>query len=108
LDVDDGAVHPGQRSPAQLAVENERLQRALRARLEEEAALRRVATLVAREHEPEAVLALVTEEVARHLNAATAATLATATAIGRCIEELNTALSGLRELARGLHPVVLT
>jgi hypothetical protein len=35
--------------PAQLEAENERLQRALRARLKEEAPLRRVATLVARE-----------------------------------------------------------
>ena len=53
-------------------MENERLQRALRARLKEAEALRRVATLVAREHEPGAVLALVTEEVARHLEADTA------------------------------------
>ena len=63
LAVGDGAVHTTEPYPAQLVVENERLQRALRARLEEEEALRRVATLVAREHAPEAVLALVTEEV---------------------------------------------
>lgn len=60
---------------AQLAAENERLQRALGARLKEEEALRRVATLVAREHAPGAVLALVTEEVCRHLEADTAATV---------------------------------
>jgi len=58
---------------AQLAIENERLQRALRARLSEEQALRRVATLVARAHEPGRVLTRVTEEVGRHLNADTAA-----------------------------------
>ena len=58
------APEPG---PTALAVENERLQSALRARLEEELALRRVATLVGRQHVPEAVLALVAEEVARHL-----------------------------------------
>jgi signal transduction histidine kinase len=61
--------------PAQLEAENERLQRALRARLKEEAALRRVATLVAREHAPGAVLALVCEEVGRHLEADTAVTV---------------------------------
>ena len=59
---------------AALAAENERLQRALQARLEEERALRRVATLVARQHEPETVLAVVTEEVARHLAADAAMT----------------------------------
>jgi signal transduction histidine kinase len=52
-----------------LAAENERLQRELRARLEEESALRRVATLVAQEHAPETVLNVVAEEVARHLAA---------------------------------------
>jgi signal transduction histidine kinase len=60
---------------AVLAVENERLQRALRARLKEEQALRRVATLVASEHAPGDVLALVTEEVGRHLEADTAVTV---------------------------------
>jgi signal transduction histidine kinase len=59
---------------AALAVENERLQAALRARLEEERALRRVATLIAQEHEPEAVLSVVAEEVARHLGADAAMT----------------------------------
>jgi signal transduction histidine kinase len=67
--VDDRAVETGDPSAAALAAENERLQRALRARLSEEAALRRVATLVAQEHAPEEVLALVTEEVGRHLDA---------------------------------------
>jgi len=57
-----------------LAVENERLQAALRARLEEERALRRVATLIAQEHEPETVLGVVAEEVARHLGADAAMT----------------------------------
>jgi signal transduction histidine kinase len=57
-----------------LAVENERLQAALRARLEEERALRRVATLIAQEHEPVAVLTAVAEEVARHLGADAAMT----------------------------------
>jgi len=57
-----------------LAVENERLQRELRARLDEERALRRVATLVAREHAPEKVLIVVAEEVARHLGADAALT----------------------------------
>ena len=73
--VGDRAVHTTEPYPAQLAVENERLQRALRARLKEEEALRRVATLVAQEHAPEAVLALVTEEVGRHLEADTAVTV---------------------------------
>jgi signal transduction histidine kinase len=73
--VGDRAVHTTEPYPAQLAVENERLQRALRARLKEEEALRRVATLVAREHAPGAVLALVTEEVGRHLEADTAVTV---------------------------------
>jgi signal transduction histidine kinase len=61
--------------PAELAVENERLQRALRARLGEEAALRRVATLVAQQHEPQEVFAVVTEEVARHLDVEAAITV---------------------------------
>jgi signal transduction histidine kinase len=57
-----------------LAVENERLQLALRARLDEQEALRRVATVVARQHEPEEVLELVTSEVAHHLAADAAMT----------------------------------
>ena len=50
-----------------LALENERLQLALNARLEEQEALRRVATAVARQHRPQEVLALVASEVAHHL-----------------------------------------
>jgi signal transduction histidine kinase len=73
--VDDPAVRPTVPYPAQLAVENERLQSALRARLKEEEALRRVATLVAQQHAPEEVFALVTEEVARHLDADAALTV---------------------------------
>jgi GAF domain-containing protein len=73
--VGDRSVHTRERYPAQLVAENERLQRTLRARLAEEEALRRVATLVARDHEPAAVLALVTEEVGRHLQADTAVTV---------------------------------
>jgi signal transduction histidine kinase len=73
--VGDRAVHTTESDPSQLVVENERLQRALRARLKEEEALRRVATLVAREHEPGDVLALITEEVGRHLEADTAVTV---------------------------------
>src|SRR3954453_7145552 len=73
--VDELAVHPTAPYPAQLVVENERLQRALRARLEKEQALRRVATLVARAHEPGAVLTRVTEEVGRHLQAHTTVTV---------------------------------
>ena len=65
--VDEQGVHVLDQASAALAVENERLQRELRARLEEERALRRVATLVARQHAPEVVLTVVTEEVARHL-----------------------------------------
>jgi len=72
--VDDRAVRALDRSSAELAVENERLQRMLRARLEEEGALRRVATLVAQQHAPEVVLTVVTEEVARHLAADAAMT----------------------------------
>src|SRR3954454_8040315 len=67
--VDDRGVHVLDQASAALAVENERLQRALQARLEEERALRRVATLVAQEHAPELVLTVVAEEVARHLGA---------------------------------------
>jgi hypothetical protein len=73
--VGDRAVHTTEPYPAQLAAENERLQRALRARLNEEEALRRVATLVAQQHAPETVFALVTEEVARHLDADAAMTV---------------------------------
>jgi len=57
-----------------LRAENERLQRALQARLEEVEALRRVATLVARNGAPEEVLDLVTREVAQHLGADAAMT----------------------------------
>jgi signal transduction histidine kinase len=57
-----------------LWLDNERLQLALRSRLEEQEALRRVATLVARHHAPEEVFAVVTEEVARHLHADAAMT----------------------------------
>jgi GAF domain-containing protein len=71
--VDDPVVREW--SPGQLVIENERLQRALHARLEEEQALRRVAVSVAREHAPAAVLTLVTEEIVRHLNADLAATV---------------------------------
>ena len=73
--MDDRAVRTMRPDPAELAVENERLQRALRARVSEEAALRRVATLVAQEHAPETVFAIVTEEVARHLDADSAITV---------------------------------
>ena len=54
---------------AGLAYENERLQRLLRTRLDEQEALRRVALLVAQQHAPEELFALVAEEVARHLDA---------------------------------------
>jgi signal transduction histidine kinase len=54
---------------AGLALANERLELALRARLEEQGALRRVATAVARQHSAEEVLSLVAGEVARHLDA---------------------------------------
>jgi signal transduction histidine kinase len=57
-----------------LALENERLAIALRARLAEQRALRRVATVVARQHGPEDVLFLVTSEVAHHLAADAALT----------------------------------
>jgi len=73
--VDDRCVHTTEPDSAQLAVENERLQQALRARLDEEQALRRVATLIAREHAPGDVLALVTEEVGRRLNSITTTTV---------------------------------
>jgi GAF domain-containing protein len=72
--LDDRAVHTTEPDPAPLVVEYERLQRALRARLDEAEALRRVATLIAREHAPGDVLALVTEEVGRHLEADTVVT----------------------------------
>jgi GAF domain-containing protein len=52
-----------------LSLENERLQLALRGRLEEQQALRRVATAVAQQHEPQEVFELVAREVARHLDA---------------------------------------
>ena len=61
-------------SSADLKAENERLQSALRARLDEVEALRRVATLVARNAAPEDVLDLVTREVAQHLEADAAMT----------------------------------
>ncbi len=61
-------------SSADLKAENERLQSALQARLDEVEALRRVATLVARNAAPEDVLDLVTREVARHLEADAAMT----------------------------------
>jgi hypothetical protein len=57
-----------------LVLENERLQLALHARLDEQEALRRIATVVARQHGPEEVLALVTREVAHHLAADAAMT----------------------------------
>jgi hypothetical protein len=72
--VDERAVHGLDRSSAALEVENERLQRMLHARFEEERALRRVATLIAQQHAPEVVLNVVTEEVARHLAADAAMT----------------------------------
>ena len=72
--MDERAVHGLDRSSAALEVENERLQRMLHARFEEERALRRVATLIAQQHAPEVVLNVVTEEVARHLAADAAMT----------------------------------
>ena len=59
---------------AGLALENERLQLELHARLDEQQALRRIATVVARQHDAQEVLALVTSEVARHLAADAAMT----------------------------------
>jgi signal transduction histidine kinase len=59
---------------AALQSENERLNLALEARLAEVEALRRIATLVARQHAAEEVFALVTEEAARHLRADAAMT----------------------------------
>ena len=57
---------------AGLALENERLQFALEARLEEQAALRRVATLVARQRPFDEIISVVTEELGRLLRARTA------------------------------------
>ena len=57
---------------AGLALENERLQFALEGRLEEQAALRRVATLVARQRPFDEIIAVVTEELGRLLRARTA------------------------------------
>jgi signal transduction histidine kinase len=62
-------LSPEMRDAIALSLENERLQLALRGRLEEQRALRRVATAVAREHDAEEVFDLVTREVARHLDA---------------------------------------
>ena len=74
--IGDGAVDArADPSGARLAAENERLHGVLRARLLEEQALRRVATLVARQHAPEAVFDLVAEEVGRHLAAESAGIL---------------------------------
>jgi signal transduction histidine kinase len=72
--VDERVVRTLDRPSAALVCEMERLERALHARLEEERALRRVATLVAQEHAPETVLGVVAEEVARHLAADAAMT----------------------------------
>ena len=57
---------------AALALENARLQVELQSRLEEQAALQRVATLVAQMGPPDAIFAAVTEEVGRLLGARTA------------------------------------
>jgi signal transduction histidine kinase len=59
---------------AALALANERLGIALHSRLDEQDALRRVATAVARQHAPEEVLELVASEVAHHLAADAALT----------------------------------
>lgn len=58
-----------------LALETERLELELRVRLDEQQALRRVATVVARQHEPQEVLELVAKEVAHHLGADAALTV---------------------------------
>jgi signal transduction histidine kinase len=63
------ALPTAMRDAIALSLDNERLQLALRARLDEQQALRRVATAVARRHEAAAVFDLVTREVARHLDA---------------------------------------
>ena len=57
-----------------IALETERLRLELHARLEEQQSLRRIATVVARQHGREEVLELVTREVARHLAADAAMT----------------------------------
>jgi signal transduction histidine kinase len=59
---------------AGLALEAERLQLELHGRLDEQEALRRIATAVARQYGADEVLALVTSEVARHLAADAAMT----------------------------------
>lgn len=92
------------RSAAALALENERLQRALRARLSEEAALRRVATLVARQHAPEEVFTVVAEEVARHLDADAAITVrydgpGLATVVARRTPRLGTSVEVGKQIA---------
>ena len=66
----DGELMPA----VALALEANRLALALQARLKEQQALRRVATAVARQHEPSEVLELVAFEVARHLGADAALT----------------------------------
>jgi signal transduction histidine kinase len=68
------ALSDPMRDAIALSLENERLTLALRARLEEQQALRRVATAVAQQHEPQEVFELVTREVARHLDADAAMT----------------------------------
>ncbi|HET9010472.1 MAG TPA: GAF domain-containing protein, partial [Gemmatimonadaceae bacterium] len=72
------AVQPDLDGPlmaaAGLALEAERLKLALQSRLDEQQALRRVATAVARQHEREEILSLVATEVARHLAADAALT----------------------------------
>jgi len=76
---EDGALLDSVCTTAALALENQRLQADLRAQLravsrlaDEQASLRRVATLVASTSDPQAVFDAVTEEVARLLESPTA------------------------------------
>ena len=75
----------------------------------EHAALRRVATLVAREPSPGEVFEAVAREVGTLLGARRAQLVASAkTVLARAREQLDGGLSDLRDLARGIHPSMLT
>src|SRR5882757_4552175 len=66
--------------------------------VEEQAALRRVATLVARGIGPGEIFSAVAEEIRRLLEAE----------ISRVVDEFNDAVEDLREIARGIHPASLS
>jgi hypothetical protein len=102
---------------AATAIANAQAEQALRDLADTQAALRRLAMLVARGEPPEVVFAAVTREALRHFGGDTARMIryeldGTATLLANEITDVAAGLLGvideLREISRGIHPAILS